>query len=242
MTRDIKNCLPVHSLDNLSMFKSSNILNLAVSNLGYRVGCVDMFLYISSKLFINFEPEQLAIQISTKTFIEGMQFFKNMVQFQFKEDCLILSDENVNFRIPLLLKSEDNIIEHWESSEVILNSIIQPSALLKSIFLVPINEGIVELTVGKTIQFKIQSNLGAKITSSMSNLETFRFQFPKESLTLKYSYKKFANIKNSLKKASKVSLKLNEGGILQWQLLVPSQEQNVYVEFYIQPLFDYENK
>ena len=218
------------------MFRNQPTISIASSHLGYKIGSFDMFLYISSKLFIKFNTVATAVQVNTNTLLDGIQLFDENIEIGFTDSEIILSDENAMLTIPTLLWEGQNFIGQWDPPQVILHTIIQPSSLLKSIFLVPIQEGIVEMNIGKTLEFQVISKMGARITSSLSNLEKFRFQYPKEKLSLRYLYKTFFKLKYSLKKASKITLRLNEDGVQQWQMLLPIQEQNVYVEFFIEPL------
>ncbi len=222
--------------DALSMFASQKTLSISVSPLGLKIGTFDLFLYISSKLFTEFHLENRIVQISSKSFVDIIPLFKDTIEIGFTESHMIISDENALVKIPFLLFQGRDFLDQWDPSQIILNTIIQPASLLNSIFLVPISDGIVEFQIGTSLQFQIISILGAKITSSLSNLEKFRFQYPKNSLTLRYLYKKFIQLKGILKKASKITLKMNEDGVLQWQMLIPVEEQNIYAEYFIEPL------
>eukprot|EP00835_Amoeboradix_gromovi_P000044 NODE_1_length_95616_cov_0.657642.p44 type:complete len:236 gc:universal NODE_1_length_95616_cov_0.657642:84668-83961(-) len=230
--------LPAFAFDNVNMFKENPSITLAASDSGYKIGTFDTFLYISSKLFTQFNPSTTAIIISSKPFLEGIKLFEDYIEIRFTESELTLSDEKAMIKIPTLVWEGQNFLSYWDPSQVILDTIIQPSSLLKSIFLVPILNGVVELKIEKSLSFQVISSMGARISSSLSNLEKFRFQYPKESLSLRYMYKKFANLKYTLKKASKITLRLNEDGVLQWQMLLPIKEQNVYVEYFIEPLIE----
>ncbi|KAK9743608.1 Repair protein Rad1/Rec1/Rad17 [Popillia japonica] len=216
--------------------------------------CVETSAYIPASLFSSYHvdtTEDIQFKISLKVLTECLHIYGDDGSSSLKLSyealgsplCLVLkhNEENISVDCEIQTMNTDEFVELHLSDEHISNKIVLNASALSEVLneLDPTSDDFQISISPDPPYFRIttSSAMGESIIDISKNSEMVDLYECSKKLVSTYAFSNIKQILKVLNLASKVSITIGETGLLALQLVVNSNEIQMFVEYYVTALF-----